>query len=108
MWIGCEIMINNRPLYVTLDTNIVVSNKFDFSETSSLSVLAKHVNSGKIKIVLSRIVIKEIEKHISQTSEQICKDLRKLRKEVLHRNSHSYLNQMGFDVFFPDIGCRVI
>ena len=54
MWIGCEIMINNRPLYVTLDTNIVVSNKFDFSETSSLSVLAKHVNSGKIKIVLSR------------------------------------------------------
>lgn len=43
-------MINNRPLYVTLDTNIVVSNKFDFSETSSLSVLAKHVNSGKIKI----------------------------------------------------------
>lgn len=94
-------MINNRPLYVTLDTNIVVSNKFDFSETSSLSVLAKHVNSGKIKIVLSRIVIKEIEKHISQTSEQICKDLRKLRKEVLHRNSHSYLNQMGFDVFFP-------
>lgn len=35
------------PLYVTLDTNIFVSNKFDFGEDSTLGLLAKYVEQEK-------------------------------------------------------------
>lgn len=52
------------PLYVTLDTNIFDSNKLDFSKDSTLSLLINYVETGKIKIVLSNIVVKEVEKHI--------------------------------------------
>lgn len=47
------------PLYVTLDTNIFDSNKLDFSKDSTLSLLINYVETGKIKIVLSNIVVKE-------------------------------------------------
>ena len=53
------------PLYVTLDTNIFDSNKLDFSKDSTLSLLINYVETGKIKIVLSNIVVKEVEKHIA-------------------------------------------
>lgn len=52
------------PLYVTLDTNIFDANKLDFSQDSTLGLLVNHVKAGKIKIVLSNIVLKEVEKHI--------------------------------------------
>ena len=60
------------PLYVTLDTNIFDSNKLDFSKDSTLSLLINYVETGKIKIVLSNIVVKEVEKHIVRASEDIC------------------------------------
>ena len=59
------------PLYVTLDTNIFDSNKLDFSKDSTLSLLINYVETGKIKIVLSNIVVKEVEKHIVRASEDI-------------------------------------
>lgn len=59
------------PLYVTLDTNIFDSNKLDFSKDSTLSLLINYVETGKIKIVLSNIVVKEVEKHIVRASEDM-------------------------------------
>lgn len=66
------------PLYVTLDTNIFDSNKLDFSKDSTLSLLINYVETGKIKIVLSNIVVKEVEKHIVRASEDICSAFRGL------------------------------
>lgn len=83
------------PLYVTLDTNIFDSNKLDFSKDSTLSLLINYVETGKIKIVLSNIVVKEVEKHIVKASEDICSAFRGLRKDVLKMVSKGLLEQIG-------------
>lgn len=62
------------PLYVTLDTNIFDANKLDFSKESTLGLLVNYVEAGKIKIVLSNIVIKEVEKHVIKSSDIINQD----------------------------------
>ena len=59
------------PLYVTLDTNIFDSNKLDFSKDSTLSLLINYVETGKIKIVLSNIVVKEVEKQVEEKLDPI-------------------------------------
>lgn len=86
------------PLYVTLDTNIFVANKYDFSENSTLELLAKYVASNKIKVVMSDIVIKEVEKHIAAEGNKICGALRKLRADVLKTSSEEFLVQVGLHV----------
>ena len=86
------------PLYVTLDTNIFVANKFDFSKDSTLGLLVKYVKANKIKIVLSNIVIKEVEKHIVAESDKICGTLRKLRADVIKTASEEYLEQLGLNI----------
>lgn len=69
------------PLYVTLDTNIFDANKLDFGKESTLGLLVNYVEAGKIKIVLSNIVIKEVEKHVIKSSDSICSAFRELRKK---------------------------
>ena len=85
------------PLYVTLDTNIFDANKFDFSKDSTLELLVNYVESGKIKIVLSNIVIKEVEKHVIKSSDNICSAFRELRKKVSDIVSEGLLEQIGIN-----------
>ena len=66
------------PLYVTLDTNILDSNHYNFSDKSILGLLKKYVKSKKLKVVLSDIVIREAEKHI----ESYCRETRRLFKKA--------------------------
>ena len=40
------------PITITIDTNIFDTMKYDLSKDSKLRVLLKHVNDGKVKIVL--------------------------------------------------------
>lgn len=87
------------PLYVTLDTNIFISKKFDFSEGSQLGLLVNYVKAEKIKVVLSNIVTKEVEKHIVEEGNNICGQLRKLRSEVLKTASEKYLEQIGLESY---------
>ena len=83
------------PLYVTLDTNIFDANKLDFSKESTLGLLVNYVEAGKIKIVLSNIVIKEVEKHVIKSSDSICSAFRELRKKALSIASEGLLEQVG-------------
>ena len=69
------------PIYVTLDTNILDAAKFDFERKSTLQILSNYVKKGKVKIVLSNIVIKEAEKHIAERGARICSIIRRLRTE---------------------------
>ena len=46
------------PLAVTIDTNIFDAARFDLCDTSTLKILENYVKSGKIKVVLSDIVVK--------------------------------------------------
>lgn len=86
------------PLYVTLDTNIFVSNKFDFGQDSTLGLLVKYVETGKINVVLSNIVISEVEKHITDEGDKICGSVRKLRTDILKTTSEEYIKQIGLDI----------
>ena len=87
------------PLNVTIDTNIFIENKFDFSTNSTLNLLVKYVRNGKIKLVLSNIVISEVEKHICEYVDDICKNVRKLRKENLKFLSERYLVDIGMEYY---------
>ena len=53
------------PLTVTIDTNIFDAAKFDLCDTSTLRILENYVKSGKIKVVLSDIVVRESKRHIA-------------------------------------------
>ena len=48
----------NHPISIFLDTNIFISQKYDFSDTknSDFNNLVKMVNDGKIKLYISQIV----------------------------------------------------
>lgn len=53
------------PLAVTIDTNIFDAAKFDLCDTSPLKTLENYVKNGKIKVVLSDIVVRESKRHIA-------------------------------------------
>lgn len=83
------------PLYVTLDTNIFDSNKLDFSKDSTLGLLVNYIEAKKIKLVLSNIVIKEVEKHVLRASKDVCSQFRELRKDILNVAAEPFLEQIG-------------
>lgn len=87
------------PLNVTIDTNIFEANQFNFGTDSTMSLLVKNVQNGKIKLVLSNIVIREVEKHICQRVDNICGKARKLRKEYLDILPEQYLTEIGMGLY---------
>lgn len=92
------------PLNITIDTNVFEANKFDFGTDSTMSLLVKNVQNGKIKLVLSNIVISEVEKHICQSVDDVCGKARKLRKEYLDLLPEQYLADIGMGIYvqIPD------
>lgn len=92
------------PLNVTIDTNIFEASKFDFGTDSTMSLLVKNVQNGKIKLVLSNIVISEVEKHICLCVDNVCGKARKLRKEYLDILPEQYLVDIGMGIYvqIPD------
>ncbi len=92
------------PLNVTIDTNIFEANKFDFGTDSTMRLLVKNVQNGKIKLVLSNIVISEVEKHICRCVDKVCGKARKLRQEYLDILPEQYLADIGMGIYvqIPD------
>lgn len=85
------------PIAVTIDTNVFDAAKYDFSEGSPLTLLAKYVQRGKIKVVLSDIVLKEAKKHIAEQANKVCGITRKLRAEVLKESTAHLINHIGLN-----------
>ena len=83
------------PVYVTLDTNILDAANFDFNEKSTLQLLVNYVKKGKVKVVLSNIVVKEAEKHIAQRGASVCSLMRKLRADALKTATDYQIKQLG-------------
>lgn len=92
------------PLNVTIDTNVFEANKFDFGADSTMSLLVKNVQNGKIKLVLSNIVISEVENHICRCVDNVCGKARKLRKEYMDILPEQYLADIGMGIYvqIPD------
>lgn len=85
------------PINVTIDTNIFDAAKYDFSENSTLQLLVKYVQKGKVKIVLSNIVVKESEKHIAEQGLKLCGIARKLRAETLKISTEKLIEYVGLN-----------
>lgn len=83
------------PIYVTIDTNILDAANFDFNEKSTLQLLVNYVKKGKVKVVLSNIVVKEAEKHIAQRGVTVCSLMRKLRADALKTATDYQIKQLG-------------
>ena len=83
------------PIYVTLDTNILDAAHFDFDEKSTLQLLVNYVKKGKVKVVLSNIVVKEAEKHIAEKGAFICNLIRKRRADALKSVTEYQIKQLG-------------
>ena len=83
----------NHPISIFLDTNIFISQKYDFSDTknSDFNNLIKMVNDGKIKLYISQIVEHEVKKHIKEDIFEIFKEVKKSRNIVLKKIAKNYL-----------------
>ena len=83
------------PLAVTIDTNIFDAAKFDFCDTSPLKILENYVKNGKIKVVLSDIVVRESKRHIADQVKKICGIMRKARATALEGSTEHLINTIG-------------
>lgn len=85
------------PIYVTLDTNILDAAKFDFEEKSTLQLLVNYVKKGKVKVVLSNIVIRESEKHIAKRGASLYGLVRTLRSDALKTATKHQIENLGLE-----------
>lgn len=92
---GMILYMFKYPLTVTIDTNIFDAAKFDLCDTSTLKILENYVKSGKIKVVLSDIVVRESKRHIADQVKQICGIMRKARADALERSTEHLINTLG-------------
>lgn len=83
------------PLAVTIDTNIFDAAKFDLCDTSSLKTLENYVKNGKIKVVLSDIVVRESKRHIADQVKKICGIMRKARADALEGSTEHLISTIG-------------
>lgn len=94
--------MNNYPLSVFIDTNIFIQCKYNFSDSSTLGRIANLVKLGKVKLVLSDIVINETKKHLSDSAQNAIESINKARNDILKRIDLS--NFAGVDIHgFLDI-----
>lgn len=96
------------PLNVTIDTNVFESNKFDFGADSTIELIKKNVQNNKIKLVLSDVVINEVEKHICQRAGELCKKAKNLRKDFLKTFSEHELKEMGLDKYIEKVEKEIV
>ena len=85
------------PLNVTIDTNIFDAAKFDLSDNSTLSLLEKYVRSGKIRVVLSDIVVRESKRHIADRIKEVCKIVRKARGDAFKAYNGLFISNIGLN-----------
>ena len=70
------------PLAVTIDTNIFDAAKFNLGDASTLRILENYVRRGKIKVVLSDIVVRESKKHIAKRVKEVCEIVRESKRYI--------------------------
>lgn len=85
------------PLTVTIDTNIFDSAKFDLSDNSTLRLLENYVKSGKIKVILSDIVVRESKRHISEQVKNVCRVVRNARADALGISTEHLISSIGLN-----------
>lgn len=85
------------PLAVTIDTNIFDAAKFDLGDASTLRILENYVKSGKIKVILSDIVVRESKKHIADQVKKVCGIVRTARTDALNISTEHLIGTIGLN-----------
>lgn len=88
------------PLVVTIDTNIFDAAKYNLSDASTLRILENHVKSGKIKVVLSDIVVQESKKHIAARVKEVCGIVNIARNSALKVYNEHLISSIGMNEMF--------
>ena len=83
------------PLAVTIDTNIFDAAKFNLGDASTLRILENYVRRGKIKVVLSDIVVRESKRHIADQIKKIYGIMRKARAAALEESTEHLIRTIG-------------
>lgn len=94
----------NYPITITIDTNVFDSVKYDMSDGSKLQILLKHVKDGKVKLVLSDIVLEESKTHLERITRSLCASIRKNRADLLNIASENMISTVGLEthIVIPD------
>ena len=85
----------------TLPENINFSTSFrafwdDFhKDTKGAKTLENYVKNGKIKVVLSDIVVRESKRHIADQIKKICGIMRKARAAALEESTEHLISTIG-------------
>ena len=88
------------PLVVTIDTNIFDAAKYNLSDASTLRILENHVKSGKIKVVLSDIVVQESKRHIAARVKEVCGIVNTARNSALKVYNEHLISSIGMNEMF--------
>jgi conserved uncharacterized protein len=70
------------PLAVFIDTQVFINESYDFSERGKLDLLKKQIDNGKVELLTTEIVIREVERHMK---DDIGKGLEKLNNALFDR-----------------------
>lgn len=85
------------PLAVTIDTNIFDAAKFNLGDASTLRILENYVRRGKIKVVLSDIVVRESKKHIAKRVKEVCEIVNKAGNSALKVYNEHLISRIGLN-----------
>lgn len=83
------------PLNVTIDSNVFDANKYDFADESTLSLLVSYVEKGKIKVILSNVVVNEMSRHIQGKAYEIAAKMNHLQKDLKKNYAESIVTNVG-------------
>lgn len=88
------------PLAVTIDTNIFDAAKFNLGDASTLRILENYVRRGKIKVILSNIVVQESKKHIAKRVKEVCEIVNKAGNSALKVYNEHLISRIGLNEMF--------
>lgn len=76
-------MATNHPIRVFLDSNVFINECYNFSDNGNLGFLLRYIKLGSVYLLLSNIVINEVEKHIREDVTGAANKLRKVKHETI-------------------------
>ena len=74
-----------KTITITIDTNIFDATTYDLSEDSTLRLLQSYVKDGKIKVVLSDIVVREVKAHLKREASGMMSAIKNSRNDYLKK-----------------------
>jgi hypothetical protein len=75
-------VILNFPIFVFIDSQVFISEAYNFGTKGNFDYLQKHVNDKKITLITSDIVTHEVERHIEK---DVSASIKKIKPEISGR-----------------------